>query len=88
MLRGPPRFHFSSSTPTGRYGNRPLRGLDEIIDDWGRFFEGDVAPFSWSPDLVQVLATGGLAISSGPVVSATGEAAGRVLLRPAPEGCP
>ena len=58
-------------------GNRPLRGLDEIIEDWSRFFEGDAAPFSWSPDLVQVLETGGLAISSGPVVSATGEATGR-----------
>ena len=39
--------------------------------------EGESAPFSWSPDLVQVLETGGLAISSGPVVAASGESSGR-----------
>ena len=58
-------------------GNQPLRGIDEIVEDWERYFQGEAAPFSWSPDLVQVLDSGRLAISSGPVVAASGEAAGR-----------
>jgi ketosteroid isomerase-like protein len=58
-------------------GNRPLRGPEEIAADWRRYFEGPEAPFSWTPDLVQVLESGGLALSSGPVTAATGATAGR-----------
>lgn len=58
-------------------GNQPLRGVDAIGQAWNGFFQGDVAPFSWSPDLVQVVETGGLALSSGPVVGPAGEGAGR-----------
>lgn len=58
-------------------GNQPLRGRDAVAEEWRRFFEGDEAPFSWSPDLVQVLDSGDLALSSGPVLSSTGESVGR-----------
>lgn len=58
-------------------GNRPLRGRDAIGEAWRPFFEGAEAPFSWTPDVVQVLDAGGLAFSSGPVTAASGEAAGR-----------
>jgi len=58
-------------------GNRPLRGRDAIGEAWRPFFEGPEAPFSWTPDVVQVLESGGVAFSSGPVTGASGEAAGR-----------
>lgn len=58
-------------------GNEPLRGRDAIERDWARFFEGPDAPFSWHPDVVQVLESGHLALSSGPVLGASGEQIGR-----------
>ena len=58
-------------------GNEPLRGRDAIGRGWARFFEGPDAPFSWHPDVVQVLESGRLALSSGPVLGASGEQIGR-----------
>lgn len=58
-------------------GNVPLRGKAAISAAWSGFFEGESAPFSWRPDTVEVLDSGQLAISSGPVYSASGEASGR-----------
>jgi len=58
-------------------GNDPIRGVDAIVAAWAGFFEGDQAPFSWAPDLVQVLDGGGLALSSGPVYNPAGEVVGR-----------
>jgi ketosteroid isomerase-like protein len=48
-------------------GNTPLRGKQQVSDAWSRYFEGSDAPFSWEPELVEVLASGTLALSSGPV---------------------
>lgn len=48
-------------------GERPLRGKQEIVEAWARFFRSSTAPFSWAPKDVEVLASGRLAISSGPV---------------------
>lgn len=58
-------------------GNQPLRGREAIRAAWAPFFEGPTAPFSWQPDLVEVLASGDLALSSGPVYSAAGDQVGR-----------
>jgi ketosteroid isomerase-like protein len=58
-------------------GDAPLRGRQAIGEAWEGYFEGDRAPFSWRPDLVQALETGGLALSSGPVLNAAGEVVGR-----------
>jgi ketosteroid isomerase-like protein len=58
-------------------GNRPLRGVDAIAEAWRPFYDAGEAPFSWEPDLVQVLASGDLALSSGPVTAASGAPAGR-----------
>lgn len=58
-------------------GDEPLRGREAIIAAWAAFFDSEIAPFSWHPDLVEVLASGGLAISSGPVRSPSGEVVGR-----------
>jgi len=48
-------------------GSPPLRGRAAIAEGWKRFFEGPEAPFSWEPQDVEVLASGRLAYSSGPV---------------------
>lgn len=58
-------------------GNTPIRGREAVVEAWAPFFEGPVAPFSWHPDVVQVLESGTLALSSGAVHTSTGEAAGR-----------
>ena len=46
---------------------RVLHGKAEVAAAWQRFFVEKEAPFSWEPDLVEVLADGTLAHSSGPV---------------------
>lgn len=55
----------------------PIRGRDAIVEAWAPFFEGETPPFSWTPDLVQALDSGGLALTSGPVSSPAGEVVGR-----------
>jgi ketosteroid isomerase-like protein len=54
-------------------GPKPLHGKDEVAAAWKRFYEKPEAPFSWEPDKVEVLASGTLAISSGPVRDASGK---------------
>jgi ketosteroid isomerase-like protein len=58
-------------------GNEALVGRDVIAQAWAPFFEGPAAPFSWHPDVVQVLESGLLALTSGPVRGTTGEVVGR-----------
>lgn len=54
----------------------PLRGKADIVAYWRRWFVGSPAPFSWKPDRVAVLASGTLALSSGPVFGADGKRIG------------
>lgn len=58
-------------------GNTPLRGREGIARAWAPFFEQPLAPFSWHPEVVEVLESGGLALTSGPVRAASGEVVGR-----------
>jgi len=58
-------------------GNEALRGHDAITGAWAPLFGGATAPFSWHPDVIEVLESGQLALSSGPVRSASGEEVGR-----------
>jgi len=58
-------------------GSEPIRGRDAVAQAWAPFFEGEVAPFSWHPDTVEVLDSGSLALSSGPVRNPAGEEVGR-----------
>ncbi|MFC1495436.1 YybH family protein [Thermodesulfobacteriota bacterium] len=58
-------------------GNEPLRGHEAISKAWAPYYEGETAPFSWHPDVNEVLESGGLALSSGPVLRPSGEIAGR-----------
>ena len=54
-------------------GSKPLRGKHEITQAWAKFFVGPEAPFSWEPREVEVLESGKLAISSGPVSNEAGK---------------
>ena len=54
-------------------GPEPLRGKQQVVDGWKVFFDGPDAPFSWEPLVVEVLNSGTLALSSGPVVNPSGE---------------
>jgi ketosteroid isomerase-like protein len=53
-----------------------LRGKSTVIEGWRPFFAGPAAPFSWKPKVIEVLAAGGLALSSGPVYDPTGKQIG------------
>jgi ketosteroid isomerase-like protein len=57
-------------------GKRTLHGAPEVSAAWKARFRGPKAPFSWTPDHVEVLASGGLALSTGPVI-ADGKVVGR-----------
>src|SRR5512140_3748811 len=57
-------------------GKNALRGKAAVVTAWKRFFEGDAAPFSWEPEIVEVLDSGTLALSSGPVKDPTGKQIG------------
>jgi ketosteroid isomerase-like protein len=48
-------------------GNAAQRGAAQVAAAWKRFYEGPKAPFSWEPEQVEVLDSGTLALSSGPV---------------------
>jgi len=54
----------------------PLRGRDSVVAAWKRFYEGKEAPFSWEPETVQVLDSGTLALTSGPVHDPKGDLIG------------
>lgn len=54
-------------------GPKPLHGKQQVVDYWARFYATPAAPVSWEPRQVEVLASGDLALSSGPVRDATGK---------------
>lgn len=54
-----------------------LRGKRAIVEGWKRFFEGPTPPFSWSPETAQVLDSGTLAMTTGPVRDGNGKITGR-----------
>jgi len=58
----------------GREGT--LQGRGAVVAGWRRFFEGAAPPFSWSPETVEVLESGTLALSSGPVRDPSGRRVG------------
>lgn len=53
-----------------------LRGRAAVLDGWKPFFEASSAPFSWAPEVVEVLDSGTLALSSGPVLDPEGKLIG------------
>jgi ketosteroid isomerase-like protein len=59
------------------FGGQVLRGKAAVLAGWKAFFEGPTAPFSWEPDQVEVLDSGQLALSTGPVRNPKGEVVAR-----------
>ena len=57
-------------------GNKPLRGRQEVAGRWKAYFEKPDAPFSWEPETVEVLDSGTLALSTGPVRDPAGKIVG------------
>lgn len=57
-------------------GAMTLRGSDEVAAAWKPYFESAEAPFSWAPGTVEVLESGTLALSSGPVHDPEGQCIG------------
>lgn len=57
-------------------GATALRGAEAVAAAWKPYFEGSDAPFSWRPETVEVLESGGLALSSGPVFDPSGTRVG------------
>jgi ketosteroid isomerase-like protein len=49
-------------------GSKVLHGPAEVASRWEQYFVGREAPFSWTPDEVEVLPSGNLALSTGPVI--------------------
>lgn len=59
-------------------GDQPaLRGKSAVAGAWKKFFDAPTPPFSWGPEVVEVLDSGALALSSGPVRNPQGEVVGR-----------
>ena len=58
------------------YGREILRGRRQVAEGWSLYFQGPEAPFSWEPEHVEVLPSGSLALSSGPVFDPAGKRIG------------
>jgi ketosteroid isomerase-like protein len=58
-------------------GPEPLRGKSQVALWWARYYKDAAAPFSWAPDRVEVLESGTLALSTGPVLDPNGRLIGR-----------
>lgn len=57
-------------------GETPLRGAEAVAAWWKKYYEGKDAPFSWEPGQVEVLDSGTLALSTGPVRDPSGRVTG------------
>lgn len=58
------------------FGRGVLRGKAAVAAGWKQLFEGTAPPFSWEPEKVQVLDSGTLGLSSGPVRDPDGKRTG------------
>lgn len=54
----------------------PLRGPDQVVRNWQKFFDAATPPFSWAPEIVEVQDGGKLALSTGPVFNPEGKKVG------------
>jgi ketosteroid isomerase-like protein len=52
------------------------RGPAAVAERWKRFFDAPQPPFSWAPESVEVLESGTLAMTSGPVRDPSGKRVG------------
>jgi ketosteroid isomerase-like protein len=59
------------------FGSKTVfHGKAEVVAGWKRFFDGPSAPFSWAPAEVEVLPSGTLGFTSGPVYDPKGQRIG------------
>lgn len=54
----------------------PLRGPDQVVRNWQKYFDAAKPPFSWAPEIVEVQDGGKLALSTGPVFNPEGKKVG------------
>jgi len=57
-------------------GRGAQRGKAAVLAGWKGFFDQPQAPFSWEPETVEVLSSGTLGLSSGPVKDPNGKQTG------------
>ena len=57
-------------------GKGVMRGKAAVAAAWKRYFDGPAAPFSWAPTEVEVLPSGHLGFTSGPVYDPKGQRIG------------
>ena len=75
--RDPAAFaNFLASETIFMSNGNVTRGSKAVIERWKKFFDGAKAPFSWAPENVEVLDSGTLAMSSGPVRDPDGKRIG------------
>jgi len=75
--RNPAAFaSFLSKETIFMSNGRVSRGPQEVAERWKSYFGGPRAPFSWEPEEVQVLDSGTLAMTSGPVRDSAGKRIG------------
>jgi ketosteroid isomerase-like protein len=55
----------------------PLRGKAAIARGWRPYYDKPQAPFTWEPEEVEVVESGTLAYSGGPIYNAAGQRIGR-----------
>jgi ketosteroid isomerase-like protein len=67
---------FLASETVFMSGGTATRGAAAVAERWKRYFEGPKAPFSWAPETVEVLDSGTLAMTSGPVRNPDGKRIG------------
>ncbi len=53
-------------------GDEVRRGREAVAERWAAYFDEPEAPFSWEPGIVEVLDSGKLALSTGPVYGSNG----------------
>jgi ketosteroid isomerase-like protein len=64
---------FLSSETIFFSGPEPRRGKQQVADWWKRYYTQPQAPFSWEPEHVEVLESGTLALTTGPVRDPNGK---------------
>jgi ketosteroid isomerase-like protein len=57
-------------------GKEVLRSSDAVRKAWRRYYDGPRAPFSWQPEQVEVVDSGTLAYTSGPIRDREGKRIG------------
>jgi ketosteroid isomerase-like protein len=57
-------------------GKTTLRGSAQVAAAWKAYYEAPQAPFSWEPERVEVLDSGSLGLSTGPVRDPSGKRVG------------